>query len=504
MKKLIFLICIAALVTQFAAAQSQFLDPQSGTNGSTYGQFGRDIDTFFSVTDWNDLGISKWFGFLEMNQIGVDDTDGWKGGLALKFEKIYLGFYYYGTFLEGETPYTKETTHDETGTTITGVTDTDFRAHPAGYGLERANHNYGVLLGIGNHGLKFTMQNKMTTIDIPIVTGRGTYINLPSGTFGVYDGADYNPPAEDINYSYHSRESEITPKLYWGSAVDIELGKFTTRPSASVALNVSIDELRYSNFTDSSGNSIQTNYENDYSKNFLSPIIGFDTGAISFFSGDWGTLSFGASEEFGVKISGVGDSTSPDNSTPSVPTGNKDGKGFGTLPWRNVITPYAVFSYDAADYFRLGARLSIPVAFGGVGDDNYFSIGATETDYNIDGGVSGLEGNPTLEVGFQLNGSFYDSIVGKSTILSKVAINFGIKVNFPSFTNIGTYTVDTSTDGTIIYTNEKTKSWNKPDEYIQEISTGLSFFITDNAILDAGVIFSGGNASFRTTISVKH
>jgi len=485
MKKLIFLICIAALVTQFAVSQEQFADPASPTSASTYGRFGNDIDLFFSVNDWAALDISKWFGFLRMEPIELDND--WEAGLAIKFEKFYLGFYYYGTFFSGTLPNTKETTHDETGTSVTGVPLAAFRAL---YGITR-NNNFGLLFGIGDHGIKFTINSALKTIDIPIVTAPAGYDPGSTGT----------ALTEEANFYYRSREDSVTPKLQWGTTKDMQIGRFTTRPSASVALTVGFDEEEYGDFEDLYGNKIERDNVESFSGNHIIPVLGFDTGAVSFFKGDWGLLSFGVSDEFGVMINGEGD---PDN---------KDGKGEGTVAWRNILTPYAVFEYQASDHFKLAAKLNVPLSFGGEGDNNYFSVGAQE-DKVIKGGTDGLTGYPTLEAGFQLLGSLYDSITGKTTILSRFVLNWGIKANLPNYTNQGTYTENPTKNGdntsSVVYTTDKKKEWST-QQIVQTITAGLSFYITEKAILDAGVDISASettpgdyDAKFKATISVKY
>jgi len=490
MKKLIYLICIVALffTGTLATAQSTFPDRESHTSESTFGRFGSDVDLFFSVNDWADLEFSKWFGFLRMQDIGAAN---WDSGIALKFENAYLGFYYRGQYNSGTSPDLKVTTHSPTGTTVTGVT-----AIP-GNTIDH-NNNFGFLLGMGDNGFKLTIEDRLTTRDLPLVTVAGTYTDNKGDSHVIPAGT---------NYYYKSRGGWITPKLQWGAAKDLEFGKYTSRPSAAVALAIEFNETEVGGFRDTSGNPLLNadgtprfpETIEDFRNNFFTPVLGFDTGAINFFKGDWGALSFGVSDEFSVRIQGEGSSQN------TIANENA-----GTLPWRNRLMPYATFSYLASDYFKVGAQLSVPMYFAWNGTDNsYFAIGgSSRVGTNFAGGASGdswnmvdKEANPTrggdlpaLDFGFQFSCAFFDSISGKTTILSRMVINWGIKANLPGYASYGTYTHvpapapsdPDNPQSTVTITHNKTKEWFRPTA-LQSFNSGISFFLTDKVVLDATI-----------------
>jgi len=496
MKKLIYLICIAALFfagTHAATAQSTFPNEPSETNVSTNGRFGSDVDLFFDVNDWADLQFSKWFGFLRMQDL---NNLGWETGAALKFEKAYVGFFYRGRYNSGTQTDSSTTTHNNTGTTFTGVPYNTASAVDSGI---NHNNHFGFLLGIGNNGFKVTIEDSLTTKDYPVVT---------SGAVGATIGAAAIPA--NTNFYYRTRAGSITPKVQWGASEDMSLGKFKTRPSASVALAVAFNEIEAGDFTKTTGGA-QVDINGDpipvienFANNRLSPSLGFDTGAIKFFEGEWGTLAFGASEEFGVSINGEGNN--------------------GAIPWKNKLMPYAVFDYTASEFFKLGAQLSIPIYIGWNNSNNsYFAVGGSPAIGASFAGSTTFNDLPALDFGFQYRFAFFDSLSGKTTFLSRLSANFGIKVNLPGYASYGTYTytpapAPTDPDNpinTVTITESKTDHWFRPTA-IQAFTSGLSFFITDNVILDAIINMSGSNFDWKRwgltetvvlsslMISVKH
>jgi hypothetical protein len=458
MKKLIYLICIAVLFftgIQFAAAQ-EFNDLTSHTNRETAGLFGNDADLFFDVNDWKGLEFSKWFTFINLDDITftAGPLPTWNAGLALNFERAYLGFYYYGKFSEGSQPHRKVTVHGPGGVTVTGVDAINLTTFTPTNGGISHNNNFGVLLGLGDHGLKFTLNHNVRTADIPIVTTIGGPMTVGTTTIPI-----------DTNFYYRSRFGTITPKFQWGYAKDMEIGRFTTRPSASLELQIGFDEREYGGFTDLFGNPRDIENIEDFTQvnQFITPTIGFDSGAINFLSGDWGSIGIGFREEFGLRINGEGNDS--------------------TVPWRNKFTPYAVFDYSASEFLRFGAFLSVPIYGGWNGTSgNYFAIGAYApigTTLSSSLVEAGNLDRPKLDLGLQYRCAFFDSLSGKTTLLSRLVLNFGVQVFLPAYYNYGTFTEVGNT-----ITEDKNNGWHRTNN-VQRYSFGFSIFLTDNVVLDA-------------------
>jgi hypothetical protein len=492
MKKLKFFICFAAvlfLTTQFAAAQTLGDDPASEVNKAS-GRFVSDVDLFFGVNDWADLGAAKWFSFLQMDEIEPVGADGnpstwspiWEGGLALQLSRVYVALYYNGTFNRGVQSQGTETINTATGVTTNGLSlDTGFnwgtRTFTTAPGRIYNNNFYGVLVGFGNHGIKLTVQDTLSTIDVPVFTTAG-------------DAA--NNVAPDAIGKYISRTGNIIPTLQWGAAQDMIIGKYATRPSASFALDIGFAESLL-DLTDPDGT---IHHLGNYDDNYLTPTISIDSGGIGFFKGEWGSLSFGASETFTFRIKGEGTESA--------------------IPWGNKLAPYAKFSYEPVDYFKLAAKLNVPVWVGWhTNTDYYFGVGArgdVSSVYNTPPTTTNLVGDwATLVTGFQLGLGFIDGITGKNTLFQKFNLNWGITVNLPAFATVGT--VDDAIAGPDTVRQTKTNIWY-PNTVLQTFTAGLTFFITDKILIDAGFDLTGFNwknwgltesvTLGRVLISVKH
>jgi len=477
MKKLIYFIFLAAAIfftVQSASAQTATGDDAvSEVSKVTAGRFNSDVDSFFDVNKWDDFGMKKWFGFLQMGNISGIDAPAWEGGLAIKLSKVYVGVYYNGKFNRGVQSQNIETTNMQTGETTNGYDYVSFTL-PPDQGITHDNF-FGVLFGFSGHGIKFTVKDNLFTFDAPIYTSSPFPYTTTGGISGI--------TAAGAAGSYLYRSQSITPKIQWGAASDVTLGKYTTRPSAGIALAINFDE-ETARLTDPDGTAHDII---DYGRNTLTPIINFDSGGINFFAGDWGKLSFGVNEEIDFTINGEG---------------NK-----GAVKWGNKLSPYAGFEYQPTGFFKLGAELRIPVHFGwNPNTAFYFGVGAKGKEQTAMAGLNNnniddyLEGDwTTIKTGFQLGLGFIDEITGKPTLFKQINLNWGIKINLPAFAVIGTVD-DVSAPGVV--TQEKVNIWY-PADYLQEFSIGLTFFITDNVLID-GSFFYNQIPFGRVLISVKH
>ena len=497
MKKLKFFICFAAvlfLTTQFAVAQQPGFsdDPKSELKANSL-RFNTDIDLYHSVNDWADIGVTKWFSFLQMGAVpapaSVTMGPNWEGGLALQMSKVYIAAYYNGQFNEGT---------DDQGTEYINVqTGESYKGFPAGsitkvnVGIERYNY-FGIMAGVGGHGFKFSLLDRMTTRDVPIY--------VPNNGIGFPDPFDPGNPnaenaAEGAVGKYLYRNGRIMPKAQWGAAKDLTFGKYALRPNASFALDINFDEEEWYDLTDPDGNSHHFGTYNNPAQT-LTPIVEFDTNGINFIpKAEWGNLVFGAIEEFRFTVQGENDLNGDHDQDSKV------------VEWRNRFRPYARFSYQPVSYFRLASRLLVPVNVGWNPSNQYwFGIGAR-------GNGSGGTANdfPFLEAAFQLSLGFIDEISGKPSILERFKINWGIKVNLPGFVTLGTVVERTPNDELIDVTTTGKNQWLRSNP-LQTFTAGITFNITDKALIDAGVDMTNWRTwsltqpvtLTRVLISVKH
>ena len=490
MKKLKFFICFAAvlfLTTQFAVAQKFGTDPTSELKTQAL-RLNTDVDLYHSVNDWADVGVTKWFSFLQMGDINSTGTPVWEGGLALQMSKVFIATYYNGQFNDGSENQGKETIDLLTGEAWNGV-DID-----SGLPTDTLKHyNYfGVMVGVGGHGFKFSLRDELTTSDTQIFT--------KVGYTGLNHKGNSETTAPGAIGKYLDRNGRVIPKLQWGAAKDMTFGKYASRPNASFALDINFTETLL-DLTDPDGT---VHNFGDYNSNKLTPIVEFDTNGINFIpKAEWGNLTFGAVETFFFTVNGEGN--------------QKD------VPWGNKFTPYAKFSYQPVSYFRLATRLWVPVHLGWNGvDDYYFGIGARGRNaYGVSSDDQVTYGAASdwaqLQSGFQLGLGFIDEISGKPSLLERFKLNWGIKVNLPAYAVIGKvheYKNDPADPNKVTDIEQDKASIWFPKTVLQSFTAGITFNITDKILLDAGFDLKNMNwkkwglaesvTLGRVLISIKH
>ena len=458
-KKLRLCICFAAALLPGAQA---LLAQTSPTAEVTHWRFGTDVDDFFDVNYWSGVEFSNWFSYLKVANDHADplstttgflsEDDGWEAGAALKIKDVYLGLFYTGSHNNGET---KLGSYGPEGgplwdSSSPGDVDLDGSGSGgatalSGLGQITRDNFFGVLIGAKDSGWKVTVEEEIAYAYLP-------YVRDSDGNEGY---AQY-------------RDGTITPALAWGAAKDLSLGKFSLRPSAGVSLAVHYDT---DGFIKIGGEDV---YRDSYAGNSITPTVTLNTGNITVKSGDWGALKLGADETFVIPIRG-------------------DGSGSNAVDWENSIAPYAVFSFDATDYFKIGAKLRIPVSFGydtAGTDTGFIGVGkykapdphspATPSTYPglLQEGVIS-----TLGVGIQFiftSDGPLGGLTDKIGISDKLTLNGGAQVILPSYM----YTLTGSGD-----TKAHQHGWsNKPtgnSDLLQVLSLGASFAITPKVLLDA-------------------
>jgi hypothetical protein len=283
-------------------------------------------------------------------------------------------------------------------------------------------------------------------------------------------------------------------------AKDITLGKFTMRPSASFALEVAFNEEEFK-LTDPNGEAYTDPRLESFTNNHFTPTIGFDSGGSPLWSGDWGSVKLGVAEEFSFTIIGTG-SSSPQNGT------------HGGLIYDNKISPYATFSFDVAQDLSLGAKLNVPLWFGGAPNaaayDGYFGVGAKQvTTFTATPPTTAYTRNnennlPTLGIGFQYvftsNGLFRDA-VDKLNLNEKLRLNWGILVFLPGYLYTSNYEYDDPAGGAITISDTRGHYWFQGDNnFLQILSAGFTFAITPAFIIDAGY----NQNQFKVLLNVKY
>ena len=524
MKKLRFFICLVAVLlvsTQVLTAQvtgSATADPGSNISGSTFGRFRNDVDRYFNVNDWVDVQFNKWFSFLRMDDIGNAGgitNEVWDGGLAIQLPKeTHLGLYYKGRYNSGQRTDTRTTTIDDAvnGGTITR-TGPDFGGMnlwngggtlPGGAGPNNVEHRnyFGVLLGTGNHGFRLTVEDNLDNIDYPYVYTSAT---KPAATQAQIDAGAKNFQEIPIGTegSFRKHGGYIKPSIMWGAASPMNFGKYSSKPNVRVDLRVQYaNSYELTNLVTPSGDTLDDiRY---YNGNTLTPLIAIDSNRIVLWSGDWGTLGFGASNEFDFSIT--------------------DDGANGMDSWNDKLQPYAIFTYTATDYLSFAARLDVPLQFGwtnngpGVADNTYFGIGprAVAADYNH-------TNLPIFRAGFQLKGSFLDKLADRYGIFDKLAFNFGIRVNLPGYLYATNYTYynhdeyDPDAAGSPYYpdgvqvTSNGVHHYLRPTNWLEQVAWGLTFFLTPNISIDATLANDWKQWGFNSDIilgsvliSIKH
>jgi hypothetical protein len=477
-KKLKLLICFAAILSlggQALVAQT------SPTAEVTNGRFGTDVDDFFSVNYWAGVEFSKWFSYLKManasvwtgtppNMTGANillNDDHWEAGAALKVKDIYLGLAYTGTFNNGDHGLGTYGTNGGPVWNSTSPNNIDLDGPGSGTAvgistladLERKN-TFGVLIGAKDAGWKVTLDEDISYVYLPYVT----------------DGAGKEGYAQ-------YREGTITPGLEWGSAKDMTFGKLTARPLVGVSLAVNYGGDGFVKLGDDTHTIV------GYGSNSITPTVNLDSGDIPVAAGDWGSLTLGADETLSFSIAGDGKGTTP-----------------STTPWENRIAPYAVFSYEPADYFGIGAKLRVPVSFGyhytTASDFGFIAVGkvdqaTTLSDTATYNGLLDEDVTSTLDVGIRFaftSGGPLAVVTDKLGLSDKLAIHGGVKVHLPSYEftdNDGNRSHewengtgrgnDTGVDGNLSSSSPTSPA---PHRWFQKLSLGFSLNIVPNVVLD--------------------
>jgi hypothetical protein len=432
-KKLKIIICFAAALTIGVHAVSA---QTSSTSKATNGRFSTEVDKFFSVTDWADMDISKWVGYLEVDDItgtadstksAFENLNKWQAGLGIKLDKAYLSLYYNGKFNEGTTNqgswgidatgspvepvFTWNAGTPASSTLMAGTVNLRDSASN-GNAITHTN-NIGLLLGIGAHGFKLMVDDQTKITSIPKIQNATAFTSggktFAAGTTGSYDG----------------RSGKIKPTLSWGAAQDMTFGKFTTRPSASFYMTIEYNDW-------------VVNMDDvdivDHSANWLTPGLVVDSGGVTIWQGGWGKLKFGVAEEIAVKIGGDGTADPADkDSTKSV-------------AWENRLEPYTSFSIDFTKNLKLGAKLKAPLWFGydnAATPKGFFGFGAkgegaTPQSWEDSPNINGRDTNyhATFGTGFQYtftNDGIFGGWVEKLNLDNVVTFNAGIIANLPAY-----------------------------------------------------------------------
>jgi hypothetical protein len=473
-KKLKIIICFAAALTIGVHAVSA---QNSVMNTVTNGRFSNEVDKFFSVTDWADMDISKWVSYLKMGDITKDrqfaDVD-WQAGLGIKLEKAYLSLYYNGRFNRGTTnqgTWGVNAAGNPVEPDLTADYNPGTNVWAGGIGGEVNHRNFfGLLLGMGAHGFKLTLDDQTAVTDIPKIRNTALITN--------FRGSGKDVPVFEIG-SFQSRRDNITPTLQWGAAQDMTFGKFTTRPNAKFYMIVAYNDVVVrANDTDIY----------NHNANSLTPGLVVDTGGVTIWQGGWGKLKFGLAEEIAIKVTGDG-SAAPDDSTASTKR----------VAWEDRLEPYTSFSVDFTKNLKLGSKLTVPLWFGydnAATPRGFFGVGAKGEGATVaTANATRTTKTPTWGTGFQYtftNDGLFGNWVEKLKADGVVSLNFGILVNLPAYLFTSQFTKNAANEnGTearsyVWYPGVSASGGTGTDatSLVQTVTIGTTFKITQNFTVD--------------------
>jgi hypothetical protein len=488
-KKLKIIICFAAaLIIGVQALSAQ----ESSQKKATAGRFSTDVDKFFSVNDWADLGISKWFSYLQLADVKAND---WQTGLGIKLDKVYLSVFYNGQFNfgttsegtwgDGEEPDLTISQPGGVGTiTVAGLTDNAGNdllenqelnpANPPKYSNAITHKNkVGLLVGLGAHGFKLTLDDQTQTINIPkiqVTADQDIYDAQGNVTKTIKAGS---------TGSYQKRYGKITPNLAWGAAQEMTFGKFASKPSAQLYMTIYYDD-----------EVVRINDEDivDHRDNYLIPGLIVDTGGVTIWQGDWGKLQFGLTEELAIKV---------------LSDGNN-----GSVAWEDRLEPNSSFSIDLSKNLGLKSKVAVPLWFGyDNGGNGFFGVGAKGD------GASGVSPTkkylPTFSTGFKYtftSDGLAGELVEKLKMDNVMSVNFGITANLPGYLFDSGFNKTQNGGQGPNGTEARSYTWTSgysTDRVIQSVSAGLTFNILKNFAIDMGYSWEGEN-TWTVLVSAKY
>lgn len=143
-------VIVLAAMMMFGAAL--LFAQESNTSKATFGELVNDGDNFLNSAGWKDVTFNNVFGF---SRFGANIQDGWLDlGVGAKLGSAYLGLYYNGLVIGQAAGNSTSDTRYLKGGDSEPVKIGNIRK-----GNQKAT--YGVLLGLGNTGIKFLYEDNL-------------------------------------------------------------------------------------------------------------------------------------------------------------------------------------------------------------------------------------------------------------------------------------------------------------------------------------------------------
>jgi hypothetical protein len=167
---------------------------ESNTLKATSGEIGTDVDNFLHTVYWKDVNPTGVFAFT---RLGRQTPNGHlELGAAFKPGPLYLGLYYDGTVVGQQNALSKQGSFT--------INDEDINYSE----IRKTNPNatYGVLVGVGETGIKFTYKDQLAITDVG-TPATGSYNEVWTGHAipAIEFGGKFGPLSKigltvDINY----------------------------------------------------------------------------------------------------------------------------------------------------------------------------------------------------------------------------------------------------------------------------------------------------------------
>ena len=538
-KSLLLLLCTAFLIASLFS--EEIATPTSKTSTASAGIFSTDVDNFMSVHGFSEINDSFLFLSLENSDPQV--------GYGKVFNFGYLGFYYDGYMVDHNGALKTEVVTDP-------ILDSDFNrlgeivttttTYSDGSDTTDEGNTGSILFGLGTLGIQLAFKQETAQEDYEYNS-----IFFYS-TDKEYSECQYDADGNLIYKTYDSNDGEnfsgsLKPALTVGTV--IETDSLTIKPK----LNVSFDFFR-SNGTGSekayktslgTGNTVEgiddiIAYDSratewNSNRNILDAIVASD---IELKNGITVGVSYGLNKPFySNTYTGTGGSEKTVNGTAQSYSETQydfttDGVTAVSETYDYNYTEFSQImhnidlsvstSKDLSERFTVGGKLKVGTEIYSR-DRKYVSgyqILLTSTDNNDSTSTNNYTNETTYESAATVNENSYLMItpvlnlgMQYELIPSKLTLNAGVVYSLPQYTNktttsyieghSTTYIENTNSDGTVdttysaagvegTRTGTETKELNW-DAFEYSVSAGMSFALTESAVLDLLMANVGGS-----------
>ena len=448
MKKLIVAIVLITAMVGFA-----FAEP---TGAITHYRFGTEAGGFLEPQWYTGAGFEKFMATTEFNgqanfgfATRVGGEEGEDGG-----DGIYLGLYYGGDiFNKADFGYTKANQNFPIASSGSKEVTSYGNVYTALQNGGR-DHNFAVLIGIADMGIKFSLASDRQSFkdDDVIMTGIG--------------GPTNNYKSMELSYG------TVTPKIKWGMAKN--LTDDGIRPAVELGLGFFKDYVKYEGYL--ADGTVRGEFIG-VSGNYTDISLWANLGGYTFYRAESG---FSAGFDFTYELSSVSYGENEyswrlnvaDNWTTKTFKGYYDGSNYVTDPKAatHTITPEVNASWNS-DKFGIGAVLKLPIGImSGSGTGNTLDGANGSLSKANEVKISGIGFAPEIGIGAQYR-----------IIPDKFILNAGATIGLSMVGKVETETTTilggtTTTETVVVRGSDGTSS---------SFSVGFNFYFTPNAWVEA-------------------